>query len=161
MDNFYTSVLRKSPNFTSPTRCNDMALLEPVMRRKVEAILRDAAGHNVPLRVYETYRSPARQQQLFRQGATKLRTVGTHGYGLAVDFVRVVKGQPSWEGDFSILLKLCRAHSLISGIDWGHPGKPNSFVDSGHVQRITVARQNSLFNGEWYPDESYDPLPDG
>jgi hypothetical protein len=32
--------------------------------------------------IFETYRSQERQQVLFEQGATQLRTVGVHHHGL-------------------------------------------------------------------------------
>jgi hypothetical protein len=33
-------------------------------------------------------------------------------------------------------------------------------VDLVHVQRCTVARQDALFAGTWYPDEAYNPYTD-
>jgi hypothetical protein len=54
----------------------------------------------IKLMVYETNRSQHRQRELFDQGATKLRAVGVHHYGLACDIVRVVNGEPSLEGRF-------------------------------------------------------------
>lgn len=154
---FYTEVLQQGPWFSDPARHSDRSLLEPTFRRKVEAILADAAAHGVSLMVYETYRSQARQEQLFEAGATGLRQVGVHHYGLAADIVYVAAGEPSWKGDFALLGHLARAHDLVWGGDWGHPWRPTSFPDSDHVQRIAVADQARLFTGAWYPDESYSP----
>jgi hypothetical protein len=110
--------------------------------------------------IYETYRSQNRQQELFNQGATKLRAVGVHHYGLACDIVRVVSGEPSWKGDFSFMGHLAQSCGLIWGGDWGAPNIKHSFIDSVHVQRCTVARQGDLFAGRWYPDETYNPYDD-
>jgi hypothetical protein len=110
--------------------------------------------------IFETYRSQARQQELFNNGATKLRTVGVHHYGLACDIVRMVSGEPSWKGDFSFLGQLAHSSGLIWGGDWGDPTIKHSFVDSVHVQRCTVARQGDLFAGNFYPDDEYNPYTD-
>ena len=110
--------------------------------------------------IFETYRSQARQIALFNQGATKLKQVGVHHYGLACDIVKDINGQPSWKGDFSMLGALAKHHKLIWGGDWGTPGSVHTFVDTDHVQRATIGRQAGLFNGDWYPDANYDPYAD-
>jgi hypothetical protein len=160
LGNFYTDTIQKDGRFSTTARVNDLNLLEPHVRAKVLAILHDAAAHGVSLMVYETFRSEARQLQLFNAGASKLRTVGCHGYGLAADIVFNVGGEPSWKGDFSLLAHLARAHQLISGSDWGHPSRPTSFVDADHVQWLPVWRQGALFRGEWFPSGDYDPYAD-
>jgi hypothetical protein len=141
MGSFYTDVISRDARFSSLARINDSAMLEPVTRQLVEGVLSAARQMGIQVMLYETYRSRERQQELFNQGATRLRTVGVHHYGLACDIVRVVSGEPSWKGDFSFQIK-------------------HSFVDSVHVQRCTVARQGDLFAGAWYPDSTYNPCDD-
>jgi len=155
MGNFYTDVLSQDPRFGSVDRISDMALLEPVTALAVQNLIQAAAGMGFPVTVFETYRSQARQQMLFTQGATKLQKVGVHGYGLAADLVRVVAGEPTWKVDYSFLGPLAKQYRLVWGGDWAAPGVAHSFVDSDHVQRIAVAKQNDLFAGVWYPDPSY------
>jgi D-alanyl-D-alanine carboxypeptidase len=157
MGNFYTDTLQKSPLFHSTERIDVYDLLEPYTRAAVMAILADAEAAGTPLMVFETYRSVERQQMLFDQGATQLRTVGTHGFGLACDLVKDIGGEPSWKGDFSFLGVLARKHGLIWGGDWGHPGFRHTFIDAVHVQRCQVSDQPKLFAGTWYPDATYDP----
>ena len=135
----------------------DLDLLEPVTRALVEQVLQEAATLGISLMVFETYRSQDRQLDLFEQGKSRLHTVGVHHFGLACDPVRDVNGQPSWEGDFSLLRVIARNHRLIWGGDWGTPGQPHKLYDPVHLQRCTVTRQAALFRGEWYPDENYDP----
>ncbi len=94
MGNFYTDVIAHDPRFESTERISDTALLEPVTARKVAAILADADAHGVRIAVYETYRSKARQVMLFQEGATRLRNVGVHHYGLACDIVLLRGGEP-------------------------------------------------------------------
>ena len=160
MESFYTGVISHDERFRSTQRVADLALLEPTTRRLVTAIVSAARQMGIELMVYETYRSQDRQQELFSQGATKLRTVGVHHYGLACDIVRVVSGEPSWKGDFSFLGQLAQSSGMIWGGDWGAPHIKHSFIDSVHVQRCTVARQGELFEGTWYPEASYNPYDD-
>ncbi|WP_353230313.1 M15 family metallopeptidase [Novosphingobium sp.] len=154
---FYTDVIAKSPKFHSTAAVADLALLEPVTRAAVTAIIADAGHHGIELMVFETFRSRERQLMLFNQGASKLKNVGVHHYGLACDIVKSVGGAPSWKGDFTFLRALAKAHGLIWGGDWGQPGVHHGFVDADHVQRCSLAHQAGLFAGTWYPDDQYDP----
>jgi hypothetical protein len=161
MGNFYTDVISHDPRFDSITRVGDASLLEPTMRQLVEGIVSAAHQMGIEIMIYETYRSQDRQQELFNQGATKLRIAGVHHYGLACDIVRVAGGEPCWKGDFSFLGHFAQSCGLIWGGDWGAPNIKHDFVDSVHLQRCTVARQGDLFAGVWYPDETYNPYDDG
>jgi len=160
MGNFYADVISHDARFDSLARVNDPAFLEPVTRQRVAQLISAAAATGVRLMIYETYRSQKRQQALFESGATKLRTVGVHHYGLACDIVRDIGGEPSWKGDFAFLGELAHASGLIWGGDWGNPNIKHSFVDAVHVQRCTIARQPALFAGTWYPDDAYNPYTD-
>jgi hypothetical protein len=157
---FYTDVISKDARFGSLTRVADPSLLEPTTRQLVERIISASQQMGIEVMIYETYRSQDRQQQLFNNGASKLRTVGVHHYGLACDIVRSVGGEPCWKGDFSFLGQLAQSCGLIWGGDWGAPHIKHSFIDSVHVQRCTVPRQGDLFAGVWYPDETYNPYND-
>jgi hypothetical protein len=161
MGNFYADVIKKSPQFKNKDRVSDPNLLEPRTRKLVDVIVADAKANGLKLMIFETYRSQQRQELLFEQGATKLKKVGVHHYGLACDLVKDINGQPSWKGDFSLLGHLAHAHQLIWGGDWGNPGVHHTFLDNDHVQRITIARQAALFAGKWYPADNYDPYVDG
>lgn len=152
---FYTDVLQKDSRFHSTTPIRDPALLEPVTRAAVAAIIADAKAEGIELMILETYRSQELQQIYFTRGATQLRTVGVHHYGLACDLGIVVAGQVNWKADYSILGRLAAKHDLVWGGDWGDPADPHSFRDYDHVQRIAVADQGRLFAGTWYPDENY------
>lgn len=159
--NFYSDVICKDLRFASLTRVDDPSLLEPATRQLVQSLVLTAQQMGIEVMIYETYRSQNRQQELFNNGATKLRTVGVHHYGLACDVVRLAAGEPCWKGDFSFLGQLAHSSGLIWGGDWGAPEIKHSFVDCVHVQRCTVTRQGDLFAGSWYPDEAYNPYDDG
>jgi hypothetical protein len=158
---FYTDVIMNDPRFNSTETIKDTALLEDGTRNAVMHLiaLAKAAGHD--LRVLETYRSQARQTMVFNNGTSKLKKVGCHGYGLACDFGVFINGQYQGNNEpYMFLPDLCKQVGLISGIDWGRPDLPHTFVDSGHVQRIPIWRQNSVFDNEWYPPAEYDPYQD-
>ena len=152
MGNFYTDTIKTEPRFKSLKPIGDINLLEPVMRKAVKEIIAEAAEDGIKLMVFESYRSQARQTKLFEQGATQLKVVGVHHYGLACDLVKNVGGSPSWKGDFGFLGKLAKKHDLVWGGSW------RGFTDEVHVQRCAVKDQKKLFAGTWYPDKDYDPL---
>ncbi len=160
MGNFFTDVIQQDSRFDSVDRVSDPQLLEPVTRQLVQQIIDSAQQMGIEVMIFETYRSQDRQQQLFDNGASKLRTVGVHHYGLACDIVRAVNGEASWKGDFSFLGQLAHSSGLIWGGDWGNPNITHTFIDAVHVQRCTIARQPALFAGTWYPDDNYNPYTD-
>lgn len=159
MSDFFTDVILKSTQESTTQRVDSLAMLEPITRAGVQAVLADAAAGGMPLQVTETYRSRQRQFELFQQHATQLKTVGVHHYGLAVDVCKVINNKASWEGDWAFLGVLSKKHNLVWGGDWDNPNLPaKAFRDWDHIQRINVADQNNLFNGSWYPDDHYTPL---
>ena len=155
--NFFSGVLSKDARFHTLESVRDVSMLEPETRAAVAALIADAAILGIHLIVTETYRSKERQQQLFATGASKLKEVGVHHYGLAADFAKVVNGKANWDGDWTFLRDLAKAHGLIWGGDWGTPNAPHSFRDNDHVQRCTIHDQTRLFAGTWYPAVDYDP----
>ncbi len=159
MGNFKTEVLDQDPRSSSTGQIRDTAMLAPDLRRKVEAVIADAAAGGHRLIVLETYRSPARQEQMFAQGKSRLRQAGCHGFGLACDLGFLNEdGEVNWSADYSVLGGLARAHNLVWGGDWGEPEKPHSFRDPDHVQLCSMKDEGQLFSGSWYPEEGYDPF---
>ena len=158
MGSFKTEVLDRDPRRNSTDQMRDTALLAPDLRRKIEAVIADAAVGGHRLIVLETYRSQARQEQLFTQGKSRLRQAGCHGFGLACDLGFLNEQcEVNWSADYSVLGRIARAHNLVWGGDWGEPEKAHSFRDLDHVQLCSMADEERLFNGNWYPDEGYDP----
>lgn len=153
MGNFFTDTIQNDSRYTSTDAISDMDLLAPWFREKVEQLIKNAADQGTELVVTETYRSSERQQQLFDQGKTQLRTVGVHHYGLACDFAKMIDGKMNWGGDWNFMVTLCATVGLISGADWGQPDKPHTFRDWDHVQGVTIEQQAALFAGTWYPGD--------
>ena len=79
-------------------------------------------------RVFETYRSPERQDALFKKGTTKaLRFQSPHQFGLAVDFVMYRNGEWTWTlepHEWETLHTHARECGLALGPDW----------DPGHIE---------------------------
>lgn len=91
--------------FSPHARNAEMSLLHPVVREKVAAVVGALNAEGIPFRVFEAFRYPQRQADLFAQGRTKPGAIVTkappwrsyHQYGLAVDLVLFVDGKWSWD----------------------------------------------------------------
>lgn len=158
MGNFHTDFILQSDHADDTDRINDVTLLEPVTRQKVLAIVAGMRVAGIACTVYETYRSQARQYELYQQGATQLAHVGCHGYGVAADIVMLDdNGNPTWDegyyAHYNHLAHFAALQGMIWGGDWGHPWRPTSFPDLPHVQRVRVDQQSALFDGSWYPSD--------
>ena len=155
--NFYKNVITTNLSFKTKERVSAIHLLEPEFRRRMQNVIDDAKLLGHELRIIETYRSKERQLDLYNQKKTKLKNVGVHHYGLAADVVKMIKGNPSWSGDWTFLGKLAEKHKLIWGGDWGFPNRKTSFYDAVHLQMVSVKDQSKLFKGTWYPSNDYNP----
>ncbi len=125
--------LKKSPKFHSLEPVRDLDLLYPPFRIKIELLLRKAEGANLPVMVFETFRSQERQEKLYEQKRTKIRSNGGHYFGVCADLVWTLdSGAPSWEepfaGAWESLAGIGRRLNLIWGGDW------KRFVDKPHWQ---------------------------
>ena len=148
---FYQDVIRRDKRFKSTEQIRDIALLEPVTRAAIMAIIADAKAVGTELIVTETYRSADRQAVVYAQGLSKLRSVGAHHFGLACDLCIIENKRADFTGKkYDFLGPLARAHGLVWGGSWKQQ-------DKVHFQRISVADQPQLFCGAWYPDAKYRP----
>jgi hypothetical protein len=154
--NFYQDVIVKDSRFNSMSVIKDPLLLEPITRSAVANVICTAETmYRLDLRIGETYRSVARQHELYLRGATTLPTVGVHHYGLACDLWIYIAGIPSWKADYSALRALSIIAKMVWGGDWGAPDKAHTVRDFDHIQRISLADQTRLFAGSWYPATDY------
>lgn len=143
MGNFFTDVIQRDPRYRTTVVVRDPGLLEPGFREKVERFIADVGSQTgIELVAVETFRSRERQEKVFLSGASKLRTVGTHHYGLAVDFAKRGRGgKLTWDGPWDFMPRVAERYGLTSL----YPG------DAGHVQGCAIAQQPALFSGKWYP----------
>jgi peptidoglycan L-alanyl-D-glutamate endopeptidase CwlK len=79
-------------------RSSQLAYLHPLLRDKVPALEGAIATAGLPLRLFESYRSPFRQRELYAARKSRARAWESfHQYGLAVDYVFWVNGDWSWQ----------------------------------------------------------------
>lgn len=91
-------------------RIQDLAFLHPIVREKVRRIQEQLDAEGIPLRVFESYRTPARQNSLYAKGRNSADEIVSkkdvvsyqkawgsyHQYGLAVDFVFYENNAWNW-----------------------------------------------------------------
>lgn len=81
-------------------RSADLNLLHAGFRVRVEGVVQELRRREIPLAVFEAFRSAARQAELFAQGPNVTRAkpwTSFHQYGFAVDFAIKRNGVWSWE----------------------------------------------------------------
>lgn len=104
-------------------------LLYPPFARRVQKGIIAAKSAGIPIEIFETYRTPFRQQELYEQGRTKPGRIVTkaqagyswHNYGLAIDVVMKVDGKYDWSKElyYYDAAQYFEAH----GLHWaGHRG---------------------------------------
>jgi peptidoglycan L-alanyl-D-glutamate endopeptidase CwlK len=89
----------------STARDGDVSKLHPAIRDKVAAIQKKLKQEKIPFEVFEAFRTPERQAELYAKGRSKpgrkvtwVNSWGSiHQYGLAVDFVLKINGKWSWD----------------------------------------------------------------
>lgn len=87
----------------------DLSMLAPFVRDRALAALKDCHDAGYDLSIFEGYRSPFRQEELYAQGRTKPGKIVTwarawqsyHQFSLAIDIAYLHgPGKWSWDGDF-------------------------------------------------------------
>ncbi len=87
------------------SRIVDIAPLHATFRTRVNRVITELGREGIPLRLYETVRTPWRQAELYARGRSVPGTTKAtnakawrsfHQYGLAVDMVFNVGGQWTW-----------------------------------------------------------------
>ena len=130
------------------------------MRKKVIAVQKQLDSENIPMKVFEAFRAPERQNHLYQKGRTTSGSIVSnarawqsyHQYGMAADFVRFENGKWNWNTSPSSVAKQWdRFHEIarengLEPLSWEKP----------HVQLIGTSF-SKLLNGD-YPeggDESW------
>jgi len=121
----------KPPLAPQPT--HDLLLLHPVFRLALHEVVLELESGLIPIRVFETFRSPVRQAYLRAQDRShSLPWSSFHQYGLAADFGLFIDGSfawptsgqydPFWErlreiGDFYGLDAVGKGHLQLGGVE--------------------------------------------
>ncbi len=93
-----------APSANPLTRDRDMTKLHPIVRDRVDKTVAQLNKENIPFRVFEAFRAPERQADLYAQGRTDAGKIVTkakpwesyHQYGLAADLVLFVDNKWEW-----------------------------------------------------------------
>ncbi len=128
----------------------DLTLLHPAMRERVRQLMDDIQAENLPLKVFEAWRSPERQSSLYAQGRTSPGQKVTfarawesyHQYGLAVDIVGFVNGGWTWDLPEPVWAKM---HELGAA-----HGLERLGFETPHLQ-LADLKIGDLMKGRW-PD---------
>lgn len=105
-------------------RIYDLDQLDSAFRIKVDSFLLDCTSQGIDLIVFETYRTPARQDRLKNKGLSKLSGgYSKHQHGKAIDVVPLVNGKPKWKGKGMLQVwekigKIGKKHGFTWGGDW-------------------------------------------
>lgn len=143
-----SSAIDPDKRFASPD------LLHPRIRGKVTALIADLANEIIPMKVFETFRTPERQQKLFNKGRVPVHDPSKivthakpwesyHQYGLAVDMVIDHPDHGMWEtGNATVDAWWSRYHALAER----HGLEPLSF-ELPHVQ-LQGVKTSQLIAGD-------------
>jgi peptidoglycan L-alanyl-D-glutamate endopeptidase CwlK len=113
-----------------------IAQLHPLIQPYVKQFILNAQQQGIELRVVSGYRTFAEQDALYAQGRTTSGQIVTnakggqslHNYGLAVDVVQMINGQPMWDYNLDAISAIGKQ----LGFEWG--GDWTSFKDYAHYQ---------------------------
>jgi hypothetical protein len=127
--------------------------LHPLFRKKHKAIMKKLEGEQIPFRLFEGYRTPARQAHLYAQGRTRSGPIVTraqpwksiHQYGLAGDYVLFIDNKWSWDTSGQRGLWWNRLHELAREVGL----EPLSF-EKPHLQVAGLSLGD--LRGGRYPD---------
>jgi len=142
--------LKTLPVFNSTERQSSLEYLHEPFRIRVKQMMDKVQAEGLPFRVFETYRSPARQRYVCAQGHSAMSLPGPHNFGLAVDIVAYVDGKWTWETkgiNWKRLGEIGESFGFTWGGRWKHP------YDPAHFQHIKVDSRlyASIRKGKWYP----------
>lgn len=108
--------------------------LHPTFREKYNRLTQMLTEENLPFRMFEGFRSPERQANLYAKGRTKPGSIVTkakpwssyHQYGVACDFVLYIDGKWSWDDKGDRARWWARLHELakmvgLQPLSWEKP----------------------------------------
>lgn len=124
----------------------DLNALHPFFRDKITELIYRCHKKGIELAIVESYRTRAKQAEYFSMGKKYTRSAGgksKHQYGLAVDLVPIVKGEPMW--DNKILWKKIGMIGESLGLRWG--GRWRSIYDPAHFEWTGGLSGSHLANG--------------
>lgn len=131
----------------------NLARVNPQLANRIRLMAAELREQGITIRVTSGLRTFAEQDALYAQGRTKPGPIVTnarggqslHNYGLAVDVVPIVNGQPKWDVPESVWQKIGAAGKR-QGMEWG--GDWTNFKDRPHFQ-MTAGKSISTLLAEY------------
>jgi peptidoglycan L-alanyl-D-glutamate endopeptidase CwlK len=102
-------------------RKNKLTLLYSPLGELIKKTIDEANLAGIPVSLFESWRHPDRQFELYRQGKSKASAWQSwHQYGLAVDLVGYIDGKWCWDHRIAWqkLGTIGKSHGLTWGGDW-------------------------------------------
>lgn len=136
----------------------ELQALHPVFRDKVLLLLERCKQKGIELAIVETYRTHSKQAEYKGMGKAYTRKGAgrsKHQYGLAVDVVPLVNGEPQWENK-----ALWRKIGMIGeqlGMRWG--GRWRYLYDPGHFEWTGGIRPSDLAQGKLHHPKLIEQYP--
>ncbi len=141
----------------------DLNALHPYFRDKVIELIHRCEAKGIELAIVETYRTHAKQSEYKSMGKKYTRSgagKSKHQYGLAIDVVPIVNGEPEWNNKY-----LWRRVGVVGeqlGLRWG--GRWRSLYDPGHfewtgglsAEELARGKAPYVHKAELYPCLDYD-----
>lgn len=106
----------------------DINLLAPFVQEKLAKALAECRDQGLMVELFEGFRTPDRQEELFAAGRTKQGPKVTnarawesfHQYGLAQDLAFKINGRWTWDGAWDKVSSVMSAYSFES-LSWEKP----------------------------------------
>ena len=129
----------------------DLSELRPYVRVRAEEWLARCKEVGLDPRISETYRSNKRQEYLYAQKLSTVKTTGAHGFRVALDYFFIENGKAVYP-----VAKMTAAAQIAKslGFEWG--GDWKSFKDMPHLQMlggVTLAQYRQGKRPFWYDFE--------
>lgn len=111
----------------------DLNSLHPYFRDKINTLIVNCKAKGIELAVVESFRTHAKQSEYYSMGKKYTRSAGgksKHQYGLAVDVVPMINGEPQWDNT-KLWVKVGVEGEKL-GLRWG--GRWKSPYDPAHFE---------------------------
>jgi peptidoglycan L-alanyl-D-glutamate endopeptidase CwlK len=159
----------------SKRNAEELKKLNPIVAKKLRAILSEAEVQGLDILITDSFRSNAEQTKLYNQGRTTKGKIVTnakagqslHNYGLAIDIVPVGGNGSLNYGDYNTYLAfatIAKRYGFTWGDDWRFKDTPHFEYTQGHdwqyfknggtIQDMELAAwqimaQNNAINKRW------------